>query len=71
MSSLSSQLKPAVLMATAIAITVSLAWDSAITSLINQYIPQEYANSKNAWVKLVYAVVLTIIALLFAQYFAI
>lgn len=71
MSSLSSQLKPAVLIASAVVIVISLAWDSAITSLINQYIPQEYANSKNAWIKVVYAVVLTILALLFANYFAV
>jgi len=71
MSSLSSQLKPAVLIASAVVIVISLAWDSAITSLINQYIPQEYANSKNAWIKVAYAVVLTILALLFANYFAI
>ena len=71
MSSLSSQLKPVVLIASAVVIVISLAWDSAITSLINQYIPQEYANSKNAWIKVAYAVVLTILALLFANYFAI
>ena len=71
MSSLSSQLKPVVLIASAVVIVISLAWDNAITSLINQYIPQEYANSKNAWIKVAYAVVLTILALLFANYFAI
>lgn len=71
MSSLSSQLKPVVLVASAVVIVISLAWDNAITALINQYIPQEYANSKNAWVKIAYAVFLTILALLVANYFSI
>lgn len=71
MSSLSSQLKPVVLVASAVVIVISLAWDNAITALINQYIPQEYANSKNAWVKIAYAVFLTIVALLVANYFSI
>lgn len=70
MSSLSDKLNIYVLAVSAITITVSLAWDSAITALINQYIPID-ANSKNAWIKLVYAVVLTILALLFANYFSI
>lgn len=71
MSSLSDQLKLSALAAGAIMITVSLAWDNAITALINQYIPEQYANSKNAWIKLIYAIVLTVLALLFAKYFAI
>jgi uncharacterized membrane protein YdbT with pleckstrin-like domain len=44
-----------------IGVTIGLAWNNAISALIDNYIPQDYANSKNAWVKVVYAVILTII----------
>lgn len=45
----------------ALIIVASLAWNDAITSLINNYIPQKYQNAHNAWFKVLYALVLTII----------
>ena len=47
----------------ALAVTVSLAWSNAINALIDYYIPEKYANNKNAWFKVLFAFILTIIIL--------
>lgn len=59
--SLTSQLGAKAIVVGAIGVTVGLAWNSAISSIINHYIPDE-ANSKSMWVKIGYAVGLTILA---------
>jgi len=69
-SSISSQIKVVSLVAGAIVITLSLAWNNAITALINKYIPEQYADSNNAWVKLAYALVLTMLTLGIVNYFS-
>jgi len=51
----------------AIGVTVGLAWNNAITAIIDHYIPNE-ANSKSMWVKIGYAAVLTILAGVFAKF---
>jgi hypothetical protein len=52
-----------------VALIVSLAWNNAITSLIDQYVPAKYANSKNAWFKIVYAIIMTLLAIIFVKVF--
>lgn len=69
-ASISNQFKVTTLFAGAMMVTISLAWDNAITSLINQYIPEKYSDSKNAWFKLFYAVIVTLLALKLAEYFS-
>jgi undecaprenyl pyrophosphate phosphatase UppP len=56
-----SQLQFIPLVIGAISVIVALAWNNAITAIINHYIPNE-ANSKSMWVKIVYAIVLTVLA---------
>jgi hypothetical protein len=53
----------------AVMIVISLAWSNAITALIDNYVPQKYANSKNAWYKVVYALLLTIVATIIVNNF--
>ncbi len=45
----------------ALSITVAYAWSNAINSLIDQYAPTD-KNQKNAWYKIFYALILTIVA---------
>ena len=66
--SVASQLQPTSLIVGAISVTVGLAWSTAITSIIDYYVPAQYANSKNMWVKLMYAVILTILAVMVAKF---
>jgi len=42
----------------------SLSWNDAFQSLINQYVPEEYRGTKNAWVKVLYAFVLTLVIIM-------
>jgi hypothetical protein len=65
--SATSQLQPGTLIIGAISVTVGLAWSNAITAIIDYYVPAQYADSKNMWVKLMYAVVLTILAVMIAK----
>jgi diacylglycerol kinase len=60
-TNLKNQINLSILIVGAISLIVSLAWNSAITSLIDYYVPQKYANSKNAWYKVLYALILTIV----------
>ena len=39
----------------------TLAWNEAIKSLIDKYVPPEYKDSQNAWYKVFYAFILTTI----------
>lgn len=41
-----------------------LAWNEAFTALINQYVPEKYKNGKNAWFKILYAFILTLIIII-------
>ncbi len=54
-------LSPYLIIGAALTLTVSLAWNDAIQSIINSYYPTSDLNSIKA--KLIYAVVLTIIIL--------
>ncbi len=45
----------------ALSITVAYAWSNAVNSLIDQYAPADQSK-KNAWYKVFYACVLTIVA---------
>jgi intracellular septation protein A len=69
-TSISGQIKVYALVAGAIVVTLSLAWNNAITALINKYIPEQYADSNNAWVKLAYALGLTMLTLGIVNYFS-
>lgn len=60
----SNQLKVSSLIFAAVTVVISLAWSNAITALIDYYVPQKYANSKNAWFKVLYAIALTILAII-------
>lgn len=42
-------------------LVASLSWNDAFQSLINQYVPEEYRGTKNAWIKVLYAFVLTLV----------
>jgi len=68
-TSISGQLKVDVLVTGAIVFTLSLAWNNAIAAIINKYVPEEYAESNNAWIKVAYALVLTILATGIVKYF--
>lgn len=59
--SITQQLGAISIVVSAIGVTVGLAWSNAITAIINHYIPDE-ANSKSMWIKIAYAVGLTILA---------
>jgi len=59
--SVTSQLSATAIVIGAIGVTVGLAWNNAISAIINYYIPDE-ANSKSMWVKIGYATGLTILA---------
>jgi hypothetical protein len=37
----------------------SLAWNDSFKALIDQYVPDQYKNSKNAWFKVLYSFILT------------
>lgn len=50
-----------------LALVVGLAWNNAVVALIDEYIPQKYANSKNAWIKLLYAIMLTLVVAYLSQ----
>jgi predicted lysophospholipase L1 biosynthesis ABC-type transport system permease subunit len=51
----------------AVGVTVGLAWNNAITAIINHYIPNE-ANSKSMWIKIGYALGLTMLAGVLAKF---
>ena len=55
-----NQLQFSVLIVGAVGLTVGLAWSNAINSLINTYFP-ETSSLSNAWYKLAYAAVLTVV----------
>jgi len=57
------QLKISALLFASVMIVISLAWSNAITALIDYYIPQKYAKSSNAWFKVLYALILTLIVI--------
>lgn len=42
-------------------LTASLAWNDGFKALIDQYVPAQYRNAANAWLKVAYAFVLTAI----------
>jgi uncharacterized membrane protein YidH (DUF202 family) len=44
-----------------LAFVAGLAWNEAIKGLIDYYAPNQYKNSKNAWIKVIYALILTIV----------
>lgn len=65
-SSQTSQLGALTLIVGSVSVIVALAWNNAITSIISYYIPDE-ANGKSARAKLIYAVILTCFAGIFAK----
>ena len=65
--SVANQLQPSSLIIGSVAVAVGLAWSNAITAIIDYYVPAQYADSKNMWVKLMLAVVLTIVAYAIAK----
>ena len=69
-TNLSNQVRLSVLIASSIALVISLAWNNAITSLIDNYIPKKYSNSKNAWFKVFYALALTFLAIIIVNLIA-
>lgn len=46
-------------------IVAGLAWNDAITAIINYYVPDNYKSSTNAWFKVIYASILTTIIVIF------
>ncbi len=63
------QFQSSALIVGSIALVVSLAWNNAITSLIDQYIPEKYSQSKNAWMKVAYAIIMTFLAIILVKTF--
>jgi len=45
-------------------LTASLAWNDSFKALIDQYVPDQYKNGKNAWFKMLYAFILTLVIVL-------
>lgn len=41
-----------------------LAWNDAFKALIDYYVPEKYKNKTNAWFKLFYAFILTVIIII-------
>ena len=44
-----------------LSLVVGLSWNNAFQALIDQYTPDKYKNDNNAWIKIVYSTILTII----------
>lgn len=42
-------------------LVVSLSWNDSIQGLINYYIPEKYKGVHNAWFKILYSAILTIV----------
>lgn len=60
---LSSNIKkqlPAIIIGS-LTLTASLAWNDSFKALIDQYVPEQYKNGKNAWFKMLYAFTLTLV----------
>ena len=53
--------KVPLIMIASLTLIATLAWNEAFKSLIDQYIPEEYKNTSNAWFKVLYAFVLTLV----------
>lgn len=45
-------------------IVAGLAWNDAIQSIINYYVPEKYRGQANVWTKLIYVIILTIIIII-------
>ena len=54
---------PLILIAS-LTLIATLAWNEAFKSLIDQYIPEKYRSTSNAWVKVLYAFILTLIIIM-------
>ena len=48
----------------ALSFVVAFAWNDAIKAIIDHYVPAEYKNSPNHWIKLMYAVALTLLMII-------
>lgn len=62
-----SQLNALTLIVGSVSVIVALAWNNAITSIISYYLPNE-ANGKSMRAKIAYAVILTVMAAVFAKF---
>lgn len=67
LTSQTSQLNALSLIIGSVSVIVALAWNNAITSIISYYLPDE-ATGKSMKAKVAYAVILTIIAGIFAKF---
>ncbi len=47
-----------------LSLIAGLAWNDAFKALIDQYIPEKYKNKTNAWFKMLYAFILTVIIII-------
>lgn len=48
------------IMIASLTLIATLAWNEAFKSLIDQYVPEEYRSTNNAWLKVLYAFILTL-----------
>jgi hypothetical protein len=49
---------------TSLTLTAGLAWNDAIQSVINYYIPEDRKKQMNIWMKLLYVICLTIVIIM-------
>lgn len=61
-NTLSSRM-PAIII-TSLTLTAGLAWNDAIQSVINYYVPEDHKKSMNIWMKLLYVICLTIVIII-------
>ncbi len=64
--SLSKRL-PAIIIS-ALTLTAGLAWNDAIQSVINYYVPEDRKQAMNIWIKLIYVIILSIVIILLIEY---
>lgn len=52
------------IVASSLSLIAGLAWNSFFNSIINYYVPEEYRKTYSAWIKVIYAFILTAIIII-------
>jgi hypothetical protein len=63
-TSIDLRTKMAELIINALLLVAAFAWSNAFDSLINYYVPAQYRHAKNAYFKIFYALVLSVVILI-------
>ena len=54
---------PAIIIAS-LTLIAGLAWNDAFTAIVNYYVPEKYRDTNSAWIKLIYALIFTIVVII-------